>query len=48
VASPRAAAASSGTTSTAVLDVRIGSVVGFASNEKQLTVQHGSFEAVGA
>jgi hypothetical protein len=40
--------ASSGYTLTAVLDFRIGSVVGFASNEKQLTVQHGSFEAVGA
>jgi hypothetical protein len=39
---------SSGTTLTAVLDVRIGSVVGLASNAKQLTVQHGSLEAVGA
>jgi hypothetical protein len=38
--------ASSGYTLTAVLDFRVGSVVGFASNEKQLTVQHGSFEAV--
>jgi molybdenum cofactor biosynthesis protein MoaF len=36
--------ASSGYTLTVVLDYRTGRLVAFASNEKQLAVQHGSFQ----
>jgi len=36
---------SSGYTLTTVLDVKAGTVVSFASNEKQLVVQHGTFES---
>jgi len=35
---------SSGYTLTTVLDYRTGKLVGFASNEKELTVQKGTFE----
>jgi hypothetical protein len=38
--------ASSGWTLTSVLDFATGKVVSFASNEKQLVVQHGSFSVV--
>jgi len=38
--------ASSGWTLTCVLDFATGKVVGFASNDKQLVVQHGTFETV--
>lgn len=37
--------APSGFTLTTVLDQRSGKIVSFASNEKQLVVQHGTFEA---
>ena len=37
---------SSGFTLTSVLDAEAGTVVSFASNEKQLMVQHGTFETV--
>jgi hypothetical protein len=37
----------SGYTLTAVLDFSSGSVVAFASNEKTLAIQHGTFEQVG-
>jgi hypothetical protein len=33
-----------GYTLTSVLDLKAGTVVGFASNEKQLVAQHGTFE----
>lgn len=36
--------ASSGYTLTTVLDFRTGKLVAFASNEKELTVQNGTFE----
>jgi hypothetical protein len=36
---------SSGYTLTVVLDYRTGRLVAFASNEKQLVLQHGTFEA---
>jgi hypothetical protein len=35
---------SSGYTLTVVLDFRTGRLVAFASNEKELTIQHGTFE----
>jgi phenolic acid decarboxylase len=35
-----------GYTLTVVLDFQTGRIVGFASNEKELSVQHGTFEAV--
>ena len=38
--------APSGWTLTSVLDFETGSVASFASNEKQLVVQHGRFEEV--
>jgi hypothetical protein len=38
--------ASSGYTLTSVLDFESGNVVSFASNEKELVVQHGTFEVV--
>ena len=38
--------ASSGWTLTVVLDFGTGGAVGFASNDRQLVVQHGHFEAV--
>ena len=38
--------AESGFTLTSVLDFEAGTVVAFASNEKQLFVQHGKFETV--
>ncbi len=38
--------AASGWTLTTILDFETGSVVGFASNEKQLAVQHGTFHVV--
>lgn len=37
----------SGHTLTVVLDYRSGHVVAFASNEKELSLQHGSFETIG-
>jgi phenolic acid decarboxylase len=37
----------SGHTLSVVLDFRTGQLVAFASNEKQLTVQRGTFELVG-
>ena len=37
----------SGYTLTVVLDYRSGHVVAFASNEKVLSLQHGSFETIG-
>ncbi len=37
----------SGYTLTVVLDYRTGNLVGFASNEKELALQHGTFEEVG-
>jgi hypothetical protein len=37
----------SGYTLTVVLDYRTGNLVAFASNEKELTVHHGTFEAPG-
>lgn len=40
--------APSGTTLTTVLDDRSGRLVAFASNEKDLSVQHGTFERAGA
>src|SRR5919206_52567 len=40
--------APSGFTLTTVLDQRTGKIVSFASNEKQLVVQHGTFEQAGA
>ena len=39
--------AASGYTLTTVLDFKSGKAVAFASNEKELTVQHGTFETVG-
>ena len=39
--------APSGFTLTSVLDLDAGTVVSFASNEKQLFVQHGTFEVAG-
>jgi len=39
--------ASSGYTLTVVLDYRTGHLVAFASNEKELSVHPGTFEAVG-
>lgn len=38
--------AESGFTLTSVLNFKTGAVVSFASNEKQLVVQHGTFEAL--
>lgn len=38
--------ASSGFTVTTVLDIESGTIVSFASNEKMLVLQHGTFEAV--
>jgi hypothetical protein len=38
--------APSGYTLTVVLDERSGQCVGFASNEKELTLQHGTWETV--
>ena len=38
---------SSGYTLTVVLDYRTGKMVAFASNDKEVTVQHGTFEAAG-
>jgi hypothetical protein len=38
--------ASSGWTLTSILDFKTGELVGFASNDKQLAVQHGTFRLV--
>jgi hypothetical protein len=38
--------ASSGWTLTTILDFETGSVVGFASNDKQLVAQHGTFHVI--
>ena len=40
--------AKSGYTLTSVLDTRAGTIVSFASNEKELVVQHGMFEVARA